>query len=43
MTGERAMEIDGEVLALVAEATVFGLESPYPRPEEALERVYAPF
>jgi TPP-dependent pyruvate/acetoin dehydrogenase alpha subunit len=28
---------------LIAEATEFGHNSPYPKPEEALERVYAPF
>jgi TPP-dependent pyruvate/acetoin dehydrogenase alpha subunit len=43
MTAERALEIDGEILASIAEATEFGLNSPYPKPEEALERVYAPF
>jgi len=40
---ERILEIDDEIQVLIAEATAFARESPFPRPEEALERVYAPF
>lgn len=43
LTGERVLEIDGEILAQIAEATEFGRSSAFPKPEEALEKVYAPF
>jgi pyruvate dehydrogenase E1 component alpha subunit len=38
---ERAEKIKLETVAAVEEATKFAMESPYPKPEEALEDVYA--
>jgi len=37
---EEADKIEQEVVAAVEDAVKFALESPYPRPEEAIEHVY---
>jgi len=41
LTENEAKRIEEEVLAEIEEAVKFALESPYPKPEEALEDVYA--
>jgi pyruvate dehydrogenase E1 component alpha subunit len=41
LTDAEAKAIQAEMTALVAEAETFARESPYPAPEEALERVFA--
>ncbi len=41
LTENEAKGIEEEVLAEIEEAVKFALESPYPKPEEALEDVYA--
>jgi pyruvate dehydrogenase E1 component alpha subunit len=43
MSPDEVMAMDNEVVAQIAEATEFARESPFPKPEEALERVFAPF
>ena len=41
LTEEKAKEIDEAALAEMDEAVKFALESPFPRPEETLDNVYA--
>ncbi len=41
LTAQKASHIDQEVLATIEVAVKFAMESPYPRPEEALDHVYA--
>jgi len=41
LTREECAGIDEQILARVEEAYRYGLESPYPEPEEALEDVYS--
>jgi len=41
LTDEKIQEIEANIAAQVEEAVKFALESPYPKPEEALEDVYS--
>jgi len=41
LTEKQAEEIDKEALEEVAKAVQFAKESPFPRPEETLDNVYA--
>jgi TPP-dependent pyruvate/acetoin dehydrogenase alpha subunit len=43
LSAEEVLGIDKEIMVEIAEATKFARESPLPRPEEALDRMYAPF
>jgi pyruvate dehydrogenase E1 component alpha subunit len=40
MTNEEAEEIDHNVIETVEESAKFAIESPYPKPEDALEDVF---
>jgi pyruvate dehydrogenase E1 component alpha subunit len=40
LTGQRAADIEKNIIVEIEEAVRFGQESPYPEPEEALENLY---
>jgi pyruvate dehydrogenase E1 component alpha subunit len=41
VTRQVALELDAAATTEMADAVAFALESPYPRPEEALDHVFA--
>ena len=43
MAPQEVLDLDRQVQGQIAEATEFGRTSPFPKPEEALQYVYAPF